>query len=224
MKLAHPTLEEPISFDDGIINVLVVENAGQLSDYIYDIINQSKGSNGDFVLSDCNGVIPLDGVTDLILNPFSLNPNTREVTGAIFGLLNKRIMNEENYIENCSILAEIEKFALMILDEENILLKPTEGLRFINVLKAMGVKFTLSEDSLLESICDYLDVMGAYSKIKLFIFVNLKSYLSSEDMSALYRHINYAKHKALFIENRDNSSDVCERIVIIDEDLCEIRK
>ncbi|MEA4977002.1 MAG: type II-A CRISPR-associated protein Csn2 [Methanomassiliicoccaceae archaeon] len=224
MKLSHSTLEYPISFEDGIINVLVVENPRQMSKYISDIKSQIDGFEGEFVLSEADRPVTMSEKVDLLLDPFSLNPNSREAINSVYGALSNRSKDEAHYIETNAMLAGIESHIVHLLDEQDDLLKVTDEINISNILKSLGVKFIISGESLLESICDYLAVVTKYSKIKLFIFVNIKSYLNSEDLSLLYDHISYQKQKVLFIEGCDSHSLKGERIIIVDEDLCEIHK
>lgn len=224
MKLSHSTLEYPISFEDGIINVLVVENPRQMSKYISDLKLQVDGFDGEFVLSEVDRPVTMSGSVDLVLDPFSLDPNSREVINSVYGILSNKSKDEVHYIETNGMLAGIESYIIDMLTEQDDLLKATDEINISAILKSLGVKFIISGESLLESICDYLAVNTKYSKIKLFIFVNIKSYLNSEDISMLYDYISYQKLKVLFIERCDSSTLERENITIVDEDLCEIHK
>lgn len=224
MRLSHSTLEYPISFEDGIINVLVVENPRQMSKYISDLKLQIDGFEGGFVLSEADRPVTMSETVDLVLDPFSLNPNSREVINTAYGLLSNKSKDEAHYIETNAMLAGIESYVIDLLAEQDDILKVTEEINISNIFKSLGAKFIISGESLLESICDYLAVVTKYSKIKLFIFVNIKSYLNSEDLSTLYNHISYQKQKVFFIERCDSYPLERERITIVDEDLCEIHK
>jgi CRISPR-associated protein Csn2 len=224
MKLSHNTLDAPISFEDGIINILVVENAGQMSRYISDLKLQIDGFDGEFVLSESGIPVPICGAVDLVLDPFTLNPNSREIINLIHGIISKKSKDENHYIESNGLLASVECYISDLMAEQDDLLKVTEEINISNILKLLGVKFVISGESLLESICDYLAVIVKYSKIKLFVFVNIRSYLNSEDISMLYDQISYHKQNVLFIERCESSKFEKERITIVDEDLCEIRK
>jgi CRISPR-associated protein Csn2 len=222
MKLSHSTLEFPISFEDGTINVLVVENSRQMSEYLSELKMQIDGFDGKFVLSEVDRLVTISDAVDLIIDPFSLNPNSREVINSIYGILSNESKDEAHYIETNSMLASIESYIIGMLNEQDNLLKATDEINMTNLLKSLGVKFVVSDETLLESICDYMSVTMKYTKIKLFIFVNLKSYLDHEDISMLYDHISYQKLNVLFIERFEEPTLKREKITIIDEDLCEI--
>lgn len=224
MKLSHNTLECPINFDEGTVNVLVVENARQMSNYISQLKLQIEGYDGGFVLSENNSSKPISDAVDLIMDPFSINPNTREIINSIYSSLSKKSKDQDHYLETNNLMASIESYILDMISEQDNLLRVTEEVSLSNILKLFGVKFIVSSESLLEAICDYLDINSKYSKIELFVFVNLKSFLNTEDMSLLYEHIVYNKQGVLLIERNESSMLERERTIIIDQDLCEIHK
>ena len=91
-----------------------------------------------------------------------------------------------------------------------------------DVIKLFSPKFIPSDDLLL-MITDYLNIMSRYSKCVLFVFVNLHTLLSKEKLSLLKQHILYHKYCVLFIESSAYQYENDENVVIIDENLCEIR-
>jgi len=94
-------------------------------------------------------------------------------------------------------------------------------LDIVAIFRAMNVVFAPSE-SLLEHLCDYIDVCSEYRKIALFVFVNLKSYLSEEDLELFYSHLAYYKRNVLLLERCESPLHPMEKVIIIDDDLCEI--
>ena len=57
---------------------------------------------------------------------------------------------------------------------------------------------------------------------RLFVFVNLKSFLSQGELSKLYEFAFYEKLNLLLIEGISRDKLDGERIVIIDDQLCHI--
>ena len=51
MKLAHPLLSSPIVFCENQIPVLVLENAAAFREFAVELLQQSEGQEGTFVLS-----------------------------------------------------------------------------------------------------------------------------------------------------------------------------
>ena len=59
-------------------------------------------------------------------------------------------------------------------------------------------------------------------RIKLFVFVNLRSYLTDAQMKALIQEITYQEVQVLFIENQERACLEGGMRYIIDKDRCEI--
>src|SRR5699024_12578354 len=78
-------------------------------------------------------------------------------------------------------------------------------------------------DSFLEKILDYITIYRDIFKVNIFIFLNLKTYLTKEEYIEFYNYICQKKIFILNIETKQNKERYkWENTKIIDEDLCEI--
>lgn len=77
-------------------------------------------------------------------------------------------------------------------------------------------------DNLLNNLIDLLEVKLNLSKEKIYVFINLKSYLSNEDLLELYKYIFAKNINSIFIDTNkyDDLNDNVNKI-IIDTDLDE---
>ena len=77
-------------------------------------------------------------------------------------------------------------------------------------------------DNLLNNLIDLLEVKLNLSKEKIYVFINLKSYLSNEDLLELYKYIFTKNINSIFIDTNkyDDLNDNVNKI-IIDTDLDE---
>ena len=96
MMLMHPTLERPIIFDDSV-NVLIIENKDQLADYITMLNSQIRGNDGAFVLSNEGKCLNSSNCIKVIVDPFNLDINVKEVLTQVYISLNKIAMDEDHY-------------------------------------------------------------------------------------------------------------------------------
>lgn len=76
--------------------------------------------------------------------------------------------------------------------------------------------------SILEHIVDYMRLFHQVCKVKVFVFVGIKAFLSEEEMLQLYQMATYENIELLLIEGRYYSCTKYERNVIIDKDRCLI--
>lgn len=77
-------------------------------------------------------------------------------------------------------------------------------------------------DNLLNNLIDLLEVKLNLSKEKIYVFINLKSYLNNEDLLELYKYIFAKNINSIFIDTNkyDDLNDNVNKI-IIDTDLDE---
>lgn len=221
MMLMHPTFEEPITIERGDINVLVVENRDQLTEYIRMLNGQTHGDDGKFVLSDNGRCLSLSGAVKLIIDPFNLDVNAKEVITQSYSSLNKIAMDEDHYCTTKEAIQEFTRYILGLLVDADVEMY-LKDCSISDFIKLLSPRF-MQPDDLLAIVVEYLDVMSCYSKVVLFIFVNLCTFLSEEKMLLLKQHILYHRYSVLFIESvfehRDDGN-----ITIIDKDRCEIRR
>lgn len=219
MILAHYEFEKPIMFQDGIINVLIIENSKYMTKIIKEFLYQLDGNSG-FKLYENDTSLSISDFVDVIINPFSINLNERDILNKLYISMKKDALDEELYLSTNSFISEIESNIHKIAErQQNLLELDTPDL--ISLFKGMNIRFSISE-SLVENICNYIDICSEYRKVKLFIFVNLKSFLTDSEITQLYTHLNYNKKNVLFIENQQKPIMEFEIIRIIDENLCEI--
>jgi len=220
MMLSHYHFNDPLSFDGNAINILVVENRRMFSEIIQELLSQISGDAGKFYLSNKGTEIPIPGKVDIIIDPFSTELNERDILNKLYANMKTDALGEEQYSSTNKALAEMGKMTQELMNRQPVVLESSD-LDIIAVLRSMNVIFSTPE-SLLERLCDYLDVCSEYRKIALFVFVNLKSYLCEEDLKLFYSHIVYNKRSVLLLERCESPSHPQEKVTIIDNDLCEI--
>jgi len=166
--LSHYCLNNPLSFDGSAVNVLVIENRRMLTEIIQELSSQMSGNPGKFYLSDKETEISISGKIDMIIDPFSMELNERDLLNKLYAKMKSDALGEELYNSTYEVLAEVEKKVQRLMNRQPVMLESSE-LDMIAVLRSMNVVFACSE-SLLERLCDYLDVCSEYRKIALFVF------------------------------------------------------
>ena len=221
MILSHPSLEHIISIEDGLINVLVVENPKMLCNYTEELRLQSMGSTGRFNLYDGVKCIGLNNIVKVIIDPFSLDLNSKELLSPIYSKLSAISNNEDHYGDFVEISGKVVNFISDLILDLGISME-CEDCSGADLIKMISPRLLPAGETLLDKIVEYLDLSSEFSKIKLYVFVNLNTYLTKEELIGLYQHISYHKLKVLFIESKYDSVISNEHLLIIDSDLCEL--
>lgn len=223
MMLSHSVFDTPIVFEENKINVLVIENRNFLVQTVLEMKSQiDEGVEGEYILSDDAGKVGFKN-TAIVTDVFSIDLNSRKNLTKLYAYLSDLAYNETNYGQTMTVLNSVQNFVAEIADASDYSLSAAEaGVQ--ELMKVCDLKFVFDgEMSFLEKLCEYLSVSSEFLKIKLFVFLNLRQFVSDEDLGEIYKYIAYNKINVLLLESVCPEKRLdCEEFKIIDKDLCEI--
>lgn len=223
MKLVHPLLEQQIMFSENNVNVLVIENRKFMSEFVQEFNNQINGLEGRFVLSDSGKEAKIDKKVEIIIDYFNIDFNNKKIRNKLYKFMLETAMNEEFYVKTTEVKNTILKYLYDIEEKIEFELTNDEEFDITLIFKAINVKFEVNELSFSEKLVEYLKLLSNLGTIKIFILINLKSFVSDEELKEIYKYTIYNKLNLLLIENMESNAHFQEEVVhIVDEDLCEI--
>ena len=223
MKLVHPLLEKPILFEENMANILVVENQKVFAEMVWELFNQTNGGEGQFILSSELKQLELNKRMDLVIDLFSLDFNQKKILNKLFSQLKEIATGGEYYEDSMCLIGEITTYLERIMQSIQYPLGYNSEFDISTIFKLVDVKIDITYETLLEKIIDYITLIQEFLGINLFVFVNLKCFLSFEELEQLYLSIAYKKCNILLLENSINEKRLEQEIIrIIDSDLCEI--
>lgn len=225
MKLVHPYIERQIIFDESKINILTIENQKLFSEVVQEIISVLNGGNSKFVLSEGMDIINIFKVGELCIDIFSCEINSKKAITKLYEILREKSVDEDMHLKTNQILSSIFSYTEdLIFEFGEYELSYNLDTDITNIFKAVDVKFDLSDKTYLEKLLDYVYINSEFLSKKLFIFVNLKSFLLEEELEEFYKMMFYKKINILLLESfeREYKFD-CEEYYIIDKDLCQIK-
>lgn len=221
MKLVHNQLGPQFEFKENLINELVVENPKILSELIQEMREQCAGEEGNWILSELDVPLAIKKYVTLILEPFSVDCNNKRILAKVYQNLEKEECRKQNELR-----AEFNKSLMGYLDsicmQSDIPLTYHDEIDFQDILKLAKVQIELQTESLLEKIVEQIRLESQLFGTKLFVFINLKAFLSEEDIQMLYKECFYRKIHLLLIESNYNQKNDNESVCIIDKDACLI--
>ena len=223
MKLVYTELEQQLVFQENKVNVLVIEQKELFRRMIQELDKQISGEEGGFVLSDNNKTMKIDKEICLILNPFALDINSRKALTGLYNELGKLGLNEENYLKTCSLKGQIAEYIYDLLNQVDYALKFQDDFNLQSMFKALEVEFEAGEENFLEGLVYFMDVCSKFQKIKILAFVNLKTYLTNDDLQKFYKEAFYRKMHLLLLENSIEQELAEEVVCIFDDDLCVVK-
>lgn len=221
MKLVHAKYGLEISFKEGIPEILVLEDPNIMRILVAELLDQSSGNEGNFVLSD-EKLLKVDKAVEMIMNPFALDFQNKKITSALFGKM--MMIGNEKLIEKSEINHELINLLEDISSRINYS-AITYQLEFNwqDLFKIYGVKIEKTGD-FLEDLIEYMKAVSEFCGISVLCFVGLKNYLNHEELLDFYKAARYNKVALLLIESNEKEQLEIEHITIIDRDQCFIQK
>ncbi|MBP2629425.1 MAG: CRISPR-associated Csn2 [Firmicutes bacterium] len=224
MKLVHSQMEKQFVFHENIIELLIIENPSLFTEFIRELFQQSMGEEGRFVLSENDKILSCKDKVEVILNPLNLDINDKRILNRLYGKIKELSVDEDFYTMTMERLFNTQQYVEHLLEQLDFDVRCQEVVDIVPLLKVFNVQLVENDAHLLEKILDYLLVSFELLGKEVFVFVNIKSYLSTAEIKDFYRFVFYQKLKILLIENRQYESIETENVCVVDQDLCEIFK
>lgn len=222
MKLVYPDYKYHIDFIENTVNIMIIENQVEFRRLVQELGAQSNGEDGRFVLSDNDKTLKISDNVVMIIDPFSISVNNKKILDKIYSKMLTEIETSELYLCKDKINFKLIELLEEVVQKVDYNIEYETEIDFKSIFKLMNVK--LEEAS--EPVEKIVHFMKAYVEIlgyKIFIFVNLFSYLSDEELLSIEKYANYNKIRIMFIESNNNRHVFANsKNYVIDKDLCEI--
>lgn len=222
MRVVYDAIATPIEWQADIeVPLIILENNQSFTQIIFDLKRQleDRSFNVCEFYDENKKVIQAKNIK-LLTDLFSLIHNDKIVQKFIEKELTKAIQEEhhsfqklENYL--IKVMSQFHGELLLDIDFE---LEMTVK----KLLKLFKFEPIVDRNTFLENILSYLTIHSKIREENLFVFVNLKSFLTTEDLILLYKECFYRNIHIFLIENKQYPKIKYENVYIIDENLCEI--
>lgn len=221
MKLVMKGIETVLDCSENKICTVVVENQRMLYNIIEDIERQIQGLEGESVLSEDNKILRMDKYAEQLMQfmPFDLNKKT--LINRIVSYMQKIAVDEIHYEKTREFLAAWEKYCYDLEFELPVSLEFTK-VNIESLLKSSGITISDDYDSLAEKVLDYIHLVECFECKKLFILVNMRSFVGNEEMQEFINNAVSRHYEVVLLDNREYPLLKNEKRYIIDADMCEI--
>ncbi len=223
MKLVLPDIDHVFNTENGLYNTIVIESPQFLTKLLLDIYAQIDHQEGRCIVSIDNKPVPLSKYVEVLSDILRFDINKKPLLNRIATAISNRLIESEYYEATMKILADIERVLDdIVYDMDGDLIFP--GLSSVGLVKMANPVIADDFERITDRIIEYMDLVTIYESEKLFITLNMRSFIDDEEMQAFADTIIRHGFQVLSIENREYDTLAQECRFIIDEDLCEIQK
>ncbi len=219
MKYSYPMIDKVFSTEESGINCIVIENKRFYSEVVDDIYQQTQGNKGKSVVSSDGTILDFSKNVDLSTSFFPFDINRKELLSKILASLEHRTQEPEIYEMTMRLLSDIERFFDDISDGISCDLTYSK-LTISSLLKAAGIEIVDDGESLPERILNYMELVREFVGNKLFIMINLRSFVDDRLVESFFESVKMHKFDLLMFENTSYPVLRNELRFTVDEDLC----
>lgn len=223
MKLVYPEYDLKMELQENQVFILSVENQRAFSKMVYDLWHQVNGGDGGFILSEEEKIKSISSLLEFIVNPFSVDCNDRKILSKLY-----KELQEIAGASALQSLGEVNRAVLQFLDhlemESPYSLHYELETDFIALLKSYDVKLEAASESFLENIVNYMRILHQLGGKEIVVFLNLKQYVTQDELQQLYQFAFYEKIYILILEGSASPLSENEIGLIYDQDLCIIKR
>lgn len=221
--LSHPLLPAVIPVSGDMVSSVMIENPKILRNIIEELYAQVSGEDGDWQMTENFKSLLISKSVELILTPFGLDFGQRKIMTKIYSDLEKLSVEPEWFERTTEFRMQTQAYLQDLLLQYSVALTWDDMISTTALTKAANVQVDTEEMSCLDKILAYLRLFSELRLAKVFVFVNLKSFLTQEELLLLYREARLYKYALLCLENHQHDKiEDYEKILLLDEDLCEI--
>ena len=210
-----------LCLEENKVTTIVIENPSVMSEVIRDISRQVNGEDGEWVLSEQDKIFSVEKSSMFLDNPIMVNSNEKRILTRLYKELSEQA-NTLMYEEYTQINSYIVSFLEKLLDTVPYHLDMEVDMNLTGMLKLYGVKMESDGVSVLEVLIDYLRALSSICNIHVVFILNIKQFLTIEEVQQLYEFCFYEKMYLINLEGQKNYNLEQEKCVIIDKDLCII--
>lgn len=215
-----PGVSEPICFREDRIHTLLIENQQYLYDTLQDIYLQINRYDGKSVLSINETPVDVSKHVELLTDFINFDINKKTLISNVLSKLDNEALDPTHYLQTQQLLSYIEKYIFDLSSDFDFEIS-IRDLSFSQVLKHCNLTINCNYRTLVEKVLEYITLVRELVGDKLFILVNIRSFISDQEAQLFINTVTLQDIKVLFIESYDKALLRGENRITIDNDLCE---
>lgn len=222
MKLIIKYIDNDIELKENEISAIEIENKRYFYRIVKDLydIYDNELSEDIYLIDDNNKEINISNKIKIFIDYFNFKLDSKKYTNDITKYINKVLSEEtkETLLNQYKKIINLYKKELNNIDLPLVL---DTNLDIENITKLIKVSIDTNKE-LINNLFTLIDLENIFQTKNILVFINLKQYLSKEEIEELYKYSIYNRITLLLIDSQSYGTTLTnERKLIIDENLDE---
>ena len=223
MKLSYCDSVISLEITDNMISTLVIEDKRQFRHLLYDLVAQSNGEAGLWVLGEDGKCLNLEKQLYVIRDPLNTDINSREI---LTKLQNQLIKTGNDFMQEIfDINQKIQNFYYSLENEYPYDIIHKQELSVQELVKMGGFNFYIENTGELIDLVSYIEVVQEFINPNLFVLVNLHAVTNVDERGILFKTLIEKKFSVLCLESSVDRIEFDKNLevrYILDKDFCLI--
>ena len=223
MKLSYGDSVITMDITDDKVSTLVIEDKRQFRHLLYDLVAQSNGEAGLWVLGEDGKCLNLEKQLYVIRDPLNTDINSREI---LTKLQNQLIKTGNDFMQEIfDINQKIQNFYYSLENEYPYDIIHKQELSVQELVKMGGFNFYIENTGELIDLVSYIEVVQEFINPNLFVLVNLHAVTNLDERGILFKTLVEKKFPVLCLESSLDSIEFDKNVevrYILDKDFCLI--
>ena len=223
MKLSYGDSVITMDITDDKVSTLVIEDKRQFRHLLYDLLAQSNGEAGLWVLGEDGKCLNLEKQLYVIRDPLNTNINSREI---LTKLQNQLIKTGNDFMQEIfDINQKIQNFYYSLENEYPYDIIHKQELSVQELVKMGGFNFYIENTGELIDLVSYIEVVQEFINPNLFVLVNLHAVTNVDERGILFKTLIEKKFSVLCLESSVDRIEFDKNLevrYILDKDFCLI--
>jgi CRISPR type II-A-associated protein Csn2 len=223
MKLSYGDSVITMDITDDKVSTLVIEDKRQFRHLLYDLVAQSNGEAGLWVLGEDGKCLNLEKQLYVIRDPLNTDINSREI---LTKLQNQLIKTGNDFMQEIfDINQKIQNFYYSLENEYPYDIIHKQELSVQELVKMGGFNFYIENTGELIDLVSYIEVVQEFINPNLFVLVNLHAVTNVDERGILFKTLVEKKFPVLCLESSLDSIEFDKNVevrYILDKDFCLI--
>ena len=224
MKIINKNWQRKIEIEENTIYTLVFENKRYYRENIIELINQHKGNEGNFIISNNSKEIEFAKDSHIITDIFSIDINSKKVLNKVYSSLLKLVVEDVSKYNELS--TNIKVYFEKLIFDSSLEIEQGEEIDMSSLLKLGDFKIHVDNDDILEKFIKFLKVLTELCNCKIVFVVGLHNVFTIDEIKEVYKEVCLNKINIINIEYQQfeniSNENYKEIIYIFDKDNCEI--
>ena len=223
MKLSYGDSVITMDITDDKVSTLVIEDKRQFRHLLYDLLAQSNGEAGLWVLGEDGKCLNLEKQLYVIRDPLNTDINSREI---LTKLQNQLIKTGNDFMQEIfDINQKIQNFYYSLENEYPYDIIHKQELSVQELVKMGGFNFYIENTGELIDLVSYIEVVQEFINPNLFVLVNLHAVTNVDERGILFKTLIEKKFSVLCLESSVDRIEFDKNLevrYILDKDFCLI--